>query len=323
MWSKALHAGRKDNCYGTSENKLPPGGDAAGTTRTGIKLNMADSKNLLENYAKRLGSTGRNRNLYLRYAEEFLNFAGGNFERESIQGYIAKLKRKGYSEGTINLKFRIIRTLFGRNKMEWPFAQGEAPQIRESLIVAPALHPHTIARMIEAVKDGEPDERAFLALSTTYGLRRVEMVGLLKADIRLKDKTIHIATAKHGRERTHIIPDELIPHLVGYDFDTPRCEFNLFTLWYRLENKIGLEHIPQVGFHSIRRTLNTLLLKELPDATVMSFLRWKQRTSSHMPFRYSAVTFVGEEENLTEVVGEALDVDSEVFRKHPFVKCWR
>ena len=204
------------------------------------------------------------------------------------------------------------------------FRRGESPIIREDRIEAPALDPNIIGEMIMAVKkEGEPDEKAFLAISSTYGTRRTEMVQLTQADVNLKGKTIHIATAKHGRERTHLIPEVIVPYLNEYNFDTDRSEFSLFTLWYRLEYRIGLEHTDQVGFHSIRRTLNTILLDHLPEARVMSFLRWKQRTSSHMPYRYSAQRFVGREGLTTKVVGEAKDVDTKIFEVHPFLKYWR
>lgn len=280
---------------------------------------------LLENYSKRLGSKGKYRTLYTRLANDFLEYADGNLDREIILNYMEKLKRQKYSDGTINLRFRVIRTLFKRNNLEWPFGRGEAPQIREDRIEAPALHPNTIIRMIEAAKGkGNPDELAFFALSTTYGLRRVEMVELEQKDVRLKDRTIHIATAKHGRERTHVIPEEIVPYLKAYDFDQPISEFSLFVLWYRLEHNIGLTHIPHVGYHSVRRTLNTLLARKLSDITVKSFMRHKQRTSSDMTYRYSAVKFVGEEEESVEVTGGALLADQDVFAEgvHPFTKYW-
>lgn len=291
-----------------------------------------DNKQLLENYSKGLASSGKTRTLYIRIVSDFLKYADGDFSRETINKYQEHLRKKHqYSDGSINLFFRTIRTMFSRNKailekagFEWPYRRGESPGIREDSIQAPALHPNTIGRLVGAVKEnGGSDEKVFLALSTTYGLRRVEMVGLTESDVRLKDKTIHIATAKHGRERTHLIPDEIIPCLREYDFSRQMSEFGLFTLWYRIENKIKLSHTDQVGWHSIRRSLNTLLLRRLPESTVMSFLRWKQRTSSHMPFRYSAIKFVGEEGETTEVVGEALDVDNEVFKVHPFLEYWR
>lgn len=287
---------------------------------------------LLENYSKGLASGGKTRTLYKRFAREFLEFSDGDFSREKISKYMDHLRKQhSYHDGSVNFAFRVIRTLFNRNEAilkaegyEWPFRRGESPSIREDKIQAPALHPEIIGKAISAVKvTGSPEEKAFLALSSTYGLRRVEMVELDASDIRLKDRTIHIATAKHGRERTHLIPELLIPYLSEYDFSQERSENFLFTLWYRIEYRIGFPHTHKVGWHSIRRSLNTILLRRLPEATVMSFLRWKQRTSSHMPFRYSAIKFVGEEGESTEVVGDALDVDNQVFAVHPFLEYWR
>lgn len=279
---------------------------------------------LLENYSKRLGSKGKTRNLYLRFVGDFLDYAEGVLDRETVDKYMKNLKRKKYSDGTINLHFRVIRTLFSRNKIDWPFNRGESPQIREDNIQAPALHIDLIAKMIKATREnGEPDERAFLALSTIYGLRRIEMVELTEKDVRIKDRTVHITTAKHGRERTHLIPEEIVPCLRGYDFNSQMTEFGLLVIWYKLEYKIGLAHIDRVGWHSIRRMLDTLLLDQLPQHRVMSFMRWKQRTSSNMPYRYSAVQIVGEEGMSTRVAGEAAEVDKAVFDIHPFIEFWR
>lgn len=279
---------------------------------------------MLENYSKRLGSKGKTRNLYLRHARDFLEYAEGRLDRETVDKYLEKLKRKKYSEGSINFVFRVIRTLFSRNGLEWPFHRGEAPKISEDEIQAPALDPDIVGEMILAVKhDGEPDEKAFLAVSSIYGTRRIEMISLTQKDINFKGKTIHITTAKKGRERTHLIPGEIIPYLQTYNFDNEISEFGIFTLWYRLEHRIGLNHTDQVGFHSIRRTLDTLLLDYLPPYTVMSFLRWKQRTSSDMAYRYSAQRYVGREGTTTKVIGAAKEVDTKVFEVHPFLGYWR
>lgn len=278
---------------------------------------------LLERYADRLGSKGKARGIYLRYAQEFLDLAGGQPDREAVIKYLDRLRKRKYSDGTVNFAFRVIRTLFNRNNLDWPFTRGEAPQIREDEVQAPALDPDLIGEMIMTVKTkGTPAEAAFLSLSTTYGMRRIELIELTTDDVRVEDRTIHIATAKHGRERTHLIPEEILPHLKKHDFGTRMSEFGLLGVWYRMEYNIGLKHIDQVGFHSVRRTLNTLLLDSLPEHVVMSFLRWKQRTSGHMPYRYSAQRFVGREGITTKVVGEAKDVDSKVFEVHPFLNYW-
>jgi hypothetical protein len=93
-------------------------------------------------------------------------------------------------------------------------------------------------------------------------------------------------------------------------------------VWYRIEHRVKFTHVPQVGWHSVRRTLNTLLRDKLPENTVQSFLRWKQRTSSNMSFRYSAQKFVGREGTTSKVTGDFADVDTKVFAAHPFLGHW-
>lgn len=119
---------------------------------------------LLENYSKRLGSTGKTRTLYLRYAKDFLDYVeilGYSLDRYAIDKYLMYLRNnRKYHDGSINLIFRIIRTLFKRNEVllkeqniEWPFNRGESPQIREDRILAPALDPDIIGEMVQAVKE--------------------------------------------------------------------------------------------------------------------------------------------------------------------------
>lgn len=284
--------------------------------------NIDPGKEVLDRYEKGL-SRGRNYSTYIGYAADFIRYSEGNLDRETVLRYVRKLEAKGYTAGTINLIFRTIHTVFSRNKIDWPFRRGEAPQIREDQVNAPALMPDLVGEMIVKTREKhDPLECCFLALSTTYGLRREEMVNLTAEDVNTRDHTIHIATLKHGRDRTHVIPELIVPYLQSHDFSQAISMFTIFALWYRIEQNVGFRHLNQVGWHSIRRTLSTMLSKQLSQNTVDSFLRHKQRTSTNMAFRYSAIQFVGKEGTTTEVVGEAFTVDQDVFRVHPFLQYW-
>lgn len=293
---------------------------------------------VLETYAKRLSSTGKTRNFMLRFAHEYVDFAEGKYDRDSVLGFLEHERRlHNYNDASLRYAFGIVRTLFSRNEnkvtgeFEWPFNRGEGPQISEADINAPALDPRTIRRMIATVKvSGNIPAACFLALSTVYGLRRQEMINLTPDDIRIFDQTIDIRTIKHGRERTHIIPDQIVYHLEPYDFSKRKSENYMYGLWGEIERMIGLHHIEHVGWHSNRRALDTLLLRIFPETTVSSFMRWKQGTSGRMTFRYSRTKFVGEDESVVELTGEALSVDQLIFSqnedgtwKHPFVNDWR
>lgn len=284
-----------------------------------------DHDELLENYAKRLSCTGALRTQYLKYAAEYLRYADGQLTRETVLQFVEHMRSAGLSDGTVNFKYRLVRTLFERNQVEWPFNRGEAPQIRENKVDAPAIDPEIIHEMIAAAqtKKGTTEQRFFLSLSSTYGVRRTELQNILPEDLLLDDRVLHIATAKHGRDRNHMIPEQIVPYLAAYDFGPRVSDFYLLGIWYQLERLVGMEHTDRVGFHSIRRTLDTVLLKKLPDSTVSSFMRWKQRTSSSMPFRYSAQQFVGKSGVKTKITGESLESDQEVFRVHPFINDWK
>ena len=280
---------------------------------------------LLEKYASNLPDS-RYRNYYISCASKFLNSADG-LDKKSINKYLARLKRQGKSAGTINFTFRVIRTLFNVNKLDWPFRRGEAPQIGQRDEYKPALDPELIKVMIEAAKNGKLDNSlsCFLALSTVYGLRREEMCDLEPGDLDFTANTIFISTAKFGRERYHLIPDEIKPYLERHDFNERYSPLQMSQLFWRIVNGSGLGALkPQrLGWHSIRRTVKTLLDDSgLSPYSVHSFMRWKGvEREFAMDVRYHASHFVGLEG--TRLITEEAQSDKEVFEHHPLLLYWR
>ena len=172
-------------------------------------------------------------------------------------------------------------------------------------------------------------ERRITLLIATSGLKDIdEFLEKVVEDSHLFAKLVRqlsISVTSMFRDYNvfRFLRKQIIPILESYDFSREISEFTLLGIWYLIEYRINLRHISRVGFHSIRRTLNTLLARKLSDITVKSFLRHKQRTSSDMTYRYSATTFVGEEEDVTELSNESYTADKEVFEVHPFMEHWR
>lgn len=280
---------------------------------------------LLEKYAANLPDD-RYRNHYVSYARGFLDSADA-LDKESINKYLAKLKRQKKSAGTINFAFRVIRTLFNVNKLDWPYRRGEAPQIRQRDEYRPALDPELIKIMVEAAKDDRLDiaPACFLALSTTYGLRREEMCDLEPGDVDLKHSSIFISTIKHGRERYHLIPVEIKPYLERHDFSKRYNLTQMSQLFWVIVNGSGLEALkPQrLGWHCIRHSVKTLLDNSgLSPIAVHQFMRWKGvEREFAMDMRYHATHFVGLEG--PRVVTEEAESDKEIFEKHPLLEFWR
>jgi len=280
---------------------------------------------LLQKYASNL-SDDRYRNHYVSYARAFLNSADA-LDKESINRYLARLKRQGKKMGTVNFAFRVIRTLFNVNKLDWPFRRGEVPLIGQRDEYKPALDPELIRIMVEAARNGrlEGAPACFLALSTVYALRREEMCDLQPGDVDLKANTIFISTVKSGRERYHLIPKEIKPYLEAHDFSQRYSLTQMSQLFWVAINRSGLETLrpKRLGWHCIRHTVKTLLDKSgLDPFTVHSFMRWKGVEREFViDVRYHASHFVGLEG--TTLVTKEAESDKEIFDHHPLLEFWR
>jgi len=262
---------------------------------------------------------------YTAVARRFLAWADGrSLDKQAVQDYILHLQKEGFTSESRRFIFGVIRKLYRVNNLSWPFVPGDGPRA-EVDVYAPALHPDAIRRMIQAAVEGAltPQESAFLALSTVYWLRRVEMMNLRPEHLDLRDLSIAIPTAKAGEVRYHLIPQEIASPLQDYDFGERVHLHGLWELFRSIEAKAGVEHPPEVGWHAIRRTLSTLLAERLPLMVVRVFMGWKGERGD-MPKRYYATSFVGRPGGEEIRLGAwRREVDEEVFRVHPFLLNWR
>lgn len=284
-------------------------------------LSKAAKEQMLRRYYESLAGSEATKSFYVGQARDFLNKI--NFRepnRSSVIYYMGKLQERGFKDSSINLKWRILRRFFIVNGIRWPFKKNETPRIRESTVDARALHPEIIRRFIRLALDGKltQAEAAVLALCTTYGLRIGEVVSIAPEDFDRRANIILIKTEKHGRERYHSIPDEILPWIEGYDFPKVN-EDKVRAIYKSIESKAGMEHIYRTGPHAIRRTLVTMVGRYCSELEVKKFFRWGAIT---MPQKYTAVKFVGLEHEEIQTNEEDHNIDEKVFAQHPFLKLW-
>jgi len=160
-------------------------------------------------------------------------------------------------------------------------------------------------------RKGTPAEQFYLAMSTIYGLRRVELAELSASSFDSTLSTVTVQAAKGGEMRTHHVPQEIKPSIrlaintksIGYAPGT------LSLMFINMCQKASVRRGDGVGWHSIRRALNTYLLRDqVPYHVVRDFLRWKA-SSKDMPGLYFHL--------------ESHEVDQIIFEKHPFLEMWR
>lgn len=311
-------------------------------------VNSMNKRQILDQFQEDLAHSGdHTRSARSYYAKKWLDFADDTppeqWDKRLVQRFMKQVEKEGYAAGTRRNIYEITRRVFAAagavweaekrsllsqidphdpNSMpelfkvvisqppSWPMAKRDGPVVGIDDVVKPALTFDEIAVMIGAAKEGRlaADEAAFLALSTTYGLRREEMKRIAPNDVDYDVGSIFIRTAKGGDPRPHKMAPEIIPYLKGHNFNQEYSLFSLSRLYILIGHKAGVIHCEGAGWHSIRRRLDALLMDKLPIPAVRLFLRWKVRSSSDMPLRYYSKDL---DEN-----------DTEVLAVHPFTKIW-
>ena len=274
------------------------------------------------------GSNERTTKQFASIISQFYTSSGGIFTRRAVVNYITKMAQKGYAPGTNRLHFRVLKRAFEiaakiDPTIEWPFSKRAPAEIDTALADIPwqenkiAFSSDDVKQLIDAVKEGKLSgvgegklggvANALVALSTTYGLRRIEMADLDSDSLNLKTKRLRVLTKHGSRLREHIIPDEIIPYLK--DYRPLRSEFKLSEVFHDIERASGVPERYGTGWHSIRRSVvNALVNTGLDKLYIYSYMRWKLSMSFGMLGTYFSVP--------------DLEVDEAVQKLLPYLKFW-
>lgn len=259
-----------------------------------------------------------------RFVVKARKYVGEFMQSGSLDDYLKYAKSK-YKTGTVRYIYGILHRLYAINSIPWPYKLSDTPVVNERDVFAPILERDLVIEMVKAAKDNWLTQRQsfYLAIATTYGCRCIELSTLSKKDFNLKDRLVYIATRKHGRERYHLIPEEIIPVLERYlPRMYPTTVRTMHRIFHAIEEAIDFDHIKGVGWHSFRRCLTQSLMNAgLPKTIVNDFLRWK-RSSTDMAERYARGTIIGRNTKAESITIQDKEVDESVFKVHPFLKYW-
>jgi len=284
------------------------------------------------------GSNERTTKQFVKITSQFYASSGGEFTRRAVVNYITKMAEKRYMPGTLRLHFRVLKWAFGKASkietgIEWPFSKKPPTEIETLMADIPwqesenkiAFSADDIKQMIDAAKQGFPNmcekednlkgiSVALVALSTTYGLRRVELFNFDSETLNLKTKRLRVFTKHGSRLREHIIPDEIIPYLK--DYQPFQSEFKESQIFHDIERASGLPERYGTGWHCIRRGLVNNLVKvnlEVPEQQALvyiyDYMRWKKTVAFGM-----IGTYFTEKPEI---------VDMAILKAHPFLEYWK
>ncbi len=228
--------------------------------------------------------------------------------------FLGSLREQGVSKAYVHVAYYALRSLFKILGKEEEFTRNISHKVpRSSRIGKPTLTVDQIERMVSWAKSKKgkrgPKIRFYLALSTTFGLRRTEMSKVQKGDI--SEGTITIWTAKGGEPRVHLIPDEIAPYVYGYTPPKAISESGLTRMFWEIAKGAKLKLEPKFGWHSIRRGLSTELARVGVNPLIVNrFIRWKTGFS------------VFSTQDMYIQLSDS-EVDRIVFENHPFLHLWR
>jgi len=260
---------------------------------------------------------------YMSTARAFLTWLGDGktpTERD-LRLYFVERETQGISQNTRRTQFAQLKKLFDANNWPWPFTSQDRPGAPED-IFEPAFTEAEVLQLISAREEFTPQQRFYLALSTTYGMRSEELSKVTKRT--LQADTITIRAVHRSRQRQHLIPEEIADVLSAWR-PRERTARAVRDHFQPMLVKAGLGQRPGWGFHAVRRTLVTLLGFYLPKngynpALVGHWMGWsKQRAGS----TFAGAEMAGVYSHPEILYSDPWGLDRLIFSVNPFVSAWR
>lgn len=260
---------------------------------------------------------------YLITGANFLKTLKGNKAPtdSDFRQYFIRRRGEGVGEGTLRKEFFHLQKLTRANKWDWPFDSDDTPYEEEKQKF-PVMRLETVEQLIKAQDRMSKTERFYLAVATTWLVRRVELTRIKRADF--DGETFIIHTAKHGKKAKHLIPDVL--QEIFSDYHPQEHSVSALSLMFkRLCAKAGVQLRPKEGWHSIRYALNTFLERACTRAVLADFSHWKSITnpSSNEPTRTRGQDMIDHYRRSEILEDDPYYADKIVYSRHPFLPFWQ
>ena len=272
---------------------------------------MQLNKQMLDRYYQAIAfKTGTTQSTYHVFIDRYLKMCKGELSRETALDFLSK-----YSKNSILTAYYALKFFFKATNAPLEIKRGDIAPKGVHKIKETMSHEEVRDLIISSKNKLGTIELGYIALSTIYGLRRIELYDtkpeMIDIDKRLFTPFTH--KSEGANERVHLIPEEISPILFDMReglFDIKKkpviTQMNFF-FDYAAE-LAGIQLRPRLGFHSIRRALITELNEtDCKPIYIANFMRWKER-NPHIMQEYIQLN--------------PKKVDETVFESHPYLKYW-
>jgi len=235
--------------------------------------------------------------------------------------YFIRRRREGISERTLRKEFFHVKKLALANGWPWPFEADDTPYPEDEAQTHKFL-PEQVKQLINAKSKLSNAERFYLAIATTWIVRREELSRIKKRDYDAETFIIH--TAKHGRKVKALIPDVLKPIFADYrpKEHSPSALSLMFT---RICAKAGLEYQKGFGWHSIRYALTTalrpaLIANRIDPAILANYVGWSRQSQSK---EFGDIPMMADYTRPEILYTDSYGIFKVVYSVHPFLPLWQ
>lgn len=272
--------------------------------------------------------------------------ARNNYGEQAWRDLNQKMNENGWSKNYQRFNYYVLKNLARVTQSDWPWYMDPPEKPQEQDLTKPVMSSDILEKAIKKAKTvdmtvndpGLYDNRAVfcLAISSTYGVRQIEIGRLTPNLIDEKNHEIEIHTAKKGEYRTHLIPEPIRPYVynfnIGANLGTSKATMSriFHHIFDRLSSDIrnsgrydDKNKGDPWGWHSIRRRLITDFenMREGEErnrvfsrAEMINFFRWSEADPTMLS------TYARKEKEVEDLDNRV--VDEKFLERHPYVDLW-
>ncbi|WP_297093499.1 site-specific tyrosine recombinase/integron integrase [Thermococcus sp.] len=237
-----------------------------------------DINETLEEYETYLDLEGKSSNtirMYSYYVRRYLEW-GGKLNSRSALRFLARLRKEGYSNKSLNLVVQALRSYFRFEGYDEEAEKLKPPKVPRSL--PKALTREEVKRLLSVIPPTKRRDRLIVLLLYGAGLRVSELCNLKRSDVDFERSLIVIRGGKGAKDRVVPVPGFLMEAIKSYlKTRTDSSEYLLVeegrrekdristkTVWYLLR-KYGQKAGVKVTPHMLRHSFATHMLENGVD----------------------------------------------------------
>ncbi|NJE41758.1 site-specific tyrosine recombinase/integron integrase [Thermococcus sp. GR6] len=233
---------------------------------------------IIEEYETYLDLEGKSPNtirMYSYYVRRYLEW-GGELKARSALRFLAKLRREGYSNKSLNLVVQALRSYFRFEGYDEEAEKLRPPKVPKSL--PKSLTREEVRKILSVIPPTRKRDRLIFLLLYGAGLRVSELCNLKKSDVDFERSLIIVRGGKGAKDRVVPIPafllegiktyletrDDDSEYLIVEDRRERKDKLSPKTVWYLLKkygDKAGIRVTP----HMLRHSFATHMLENGVD----------------------------------------------------------